>query len=151
MKKLELKIPPLIIALFFGIMAWSMPSPYTIYYGRVSTIISIFILLFGVIISLMGVLEFRKLKTTVNPMSPEDSNTLVVNGIFNISRNPMYVGFLSWIIALVVYLGNPLSMIFAVAFIFYMNIFQIVPEEVILERKFGESYLEYKESVRRWV
>jgi protein-S-isoprenylcysteine O-methyltransferase Ste14 len=84
-------------------------------------------------------------------MSPQESNSLVMKGIYTFTRNPMYLGFLLWLFSLGVLLRNPISLIAIVLFIIYMNIFQIIPEENILEEKFGKEYLKYKENVRRWL
>ena len=114
-------------------------------------IVSIILFSIGSIVSILGVWEFKKQKTTVNPMSPQESNSLVIKGIYTFTRNPMYLGFLLWLFSLGVLLRNPISLIAIVLFVIYMNIFQIIPEENILEEKFGKEYLKYKENVRRWL
>lgn len=151
MKWLELKIPPLLVALIFGFLIWVMQFQVEIDNTIVLYIVSIILFSIGSIVSILGVWEFRKQKTTVNPMSPQESNSLVMNGIYTFTRNPMYLGFLLWLFSLGVLLRNPISLIAIVLFVIYMNIFQIIPEENILEEKFGKEYLKYKENVRRWL
>lgn len=150
MKSLELKIPPLIITLIFAALIWVIPDPYKLRNNSIFIILSSFLFLIGSLISILGVLEFRKMKTTVNPMSPERSNNLVVRSIYKYTRNPMYLGFLLWLFSLGTLLRSPISILFIVVFIIYMNLFQIMPEENILEEKFGKEYLEYRKRVRRW-
>tara|TARA_Y100000768_G_scaffold385064_1_gene370347 strand:- start:3 stop:458 length:456 start_codon:yes stop_codon:yes gene_type:complete len=151
MKWLELKIPPLLAALIFGFLIWVMQFQVEIDNTIVLYIVSIILFSIGSIVSILGVWEFRKQKTTVNPMSPQESNSLVMKGIYTFTRNPMYLGFLLWLFSLGVLLRNPISLIAIVLFVIYMNIFQIIPEENILEEKFGKEYLKYKENVRRWL
>lgn len=150
MKWLELKIPPLLVALTFGFLIWVMPFQVKIDDTMVLYIVSIILFSTGSIVSILGVWEFRKQKTTVNPMSPQESNSLVVKGIYTFTRNPMYLGFLLWLLSFGVFSRNPISLIAIVLFVIYMNMFQIIPEENILEGKFGKEYLKYKENVRRW-
>ena len=151
MKSLELKIPPLIVTLVFGVITFFMPNLFIIKESTTFSLIAVLLLINGIIISILGVVEFKKSQTTVNPMTPEESSKLVMSGIYNKTRNPMYLGFLLWLISLVVYLKNPLGIFPIACFIFYMNYFQIIPEEEILLKTFGKEYSTYMRSVRRWI
>ena len=151
MKWLELKIPPLLVALIFGFLIWVMPNPYEISNSIVVYVCSGILFFIGSLVSILGVWEFKKQKTTVNPMSPQESNSLVIRGIYKFTKNPMYLGFLLWLLSLGVFVRNPFSLILSVGFVLYMNYFQIIPEERILADSFGEDYLKYKSSVRRWI
>ncbi|TAA45807.1 isoprenylcysteine carboxylmethyltransferase family protein [Corallincola spongiicola] len=102
-------------------------------------------------ICVAAVISFRRAKTTVDPRFPEQSNQLVVAGVFNYSRNPMYVGFVIALFAWVLILGNPWTLLWVVAYWLFMDRYQIRHEEQALEKKFGESYREYCQRVRRWV
>ena len=151
MKNLELKIPPLIITFVFGFLIYIMPNPYKLDPRWPIVALSITLLIGGLICSILGVLQFKRMKTTVNPMNPMDSNKLVVDRIYQYSRNPMYLGFLLWLLSLGLFSLNPLSVIIHILFIGYMNTFQIKPEERALEKRFGSDYLCYKRQVRRWL
>ncbi|NRA23032.1 MAG: hypothetical protein HRU08_00855, partial [Oleispira sp.] len=48
----------------------------------------------GLSIALAGVKEFSLHQTTVNPLEPNKSSTLVTSGIYQLTRNPMYLGML---------------------------------------------------------
>jgi protein-S-isoprenylcysteine O-methyltransferase Ste14 len=102
-------------------------------------------------IIVLGVASFKRAKTTINPMKPESSSSLVISGIYKLSRNPMYLGFLLVLVGWAVLLSNALAFVFVPAFIFYMNRFQIDPEEKALAGKFGQEFLDYKSRVRRWL
>ncbi len=105
----------------------------------------------GGVIALAGVQSFRKAKTTVNPMKFDSVSTLVDTGIYSYTRNPMYAGLLLLLIGWGYYLANAAALCIIPLFVLYMNSFQIRPEEMILEEKFGEAFLLYKRSVRRWM
>ena len=84
-------------------------------------------------------------------MTPEKSRTLVVEGVFRLTRNPMYLALFQLLLALAFALSNPASFVLACLFIPYMNRFQIVPEERAMEKLFGEQFGRYREEVRRWI
>lgn len=149
MKALELKIPPVIVVIIIGIVMWLLPKGVDFE----STLFKVgaFVLLgLGFLIVILAVMNFRKEETTVNPTSPEKSEKLVIQGVYKYSRNPMYLGFFLWLLALGLYLGS-LAILLTPFFVLYMNKFQIKPEERFLEDKFGETYLDYKMTVRRWI
>ena len=150
MKKLELKIPPLVIMLIFGLCIFLLSTidPFSFKNIKVA---SITLTILGAIISISSVIIFKNEKTTVDPMNPNKSNNLVVKGIYNYSRNPMYLSFYLWLLSFSIYCGSILAILFSPLFILYLNVFQIKPEERILLDKFGEIYLNYKNSVRRWI
>jgi protein-S-isoprenylcysteine O-methyltransferase Ste14 len=76
---------------------------------------------------------------------------LVVTGSYLFSRNPMYVsGLLTWL-GWTVYYGSPVVFI-ALVLLWAMFAFRVIPhEERQLEELFGEEYLKYKLTVRRWI
>ncbi|MBS0184498.1 MAG: isoprenylcysteine carboxylmethyltransferase family protein [Nitrospira sp.] len=105
----------------------------------------------GSTIVLAGVLTFRRMKTTVNPLTPEATTTMVTSGIYRFTRNPMYLGFLFILAGWAIDLSNLLAFAFLPLFVWYMNRFQILPEERALASKFSEPFTRYKRSVRRWL
>jgi protein-S-isoprenylcysteine O-methyltransferase Ste14 len=76
---------------------------------------------------------------------------LVVAGPYVFTRNPMYVsGLFTWL-GWVVYYGSP-AVLIALVLLWSMFAFRVIPnEERQLEELFGEEYLEYKRTVRRWI
>ena len=87
----------------------------------------------------------------MNPMKPDPTSSLVVSGIYRYTRNPMYLGFLLILLAWAVALSNALALVSLLAFVLYMNRFQIVPEERMLASRFAQDYAEYRARVRRWI
>jgi protein-S-isoprenylcysteine O-methyltransferase Ste14 len=105
----------------------------------------------GILFLLAGLYEFQKARTSFNPMKPDAASSVVTSGIYRVSRNPMYVGFLLVLTAWTTFLSHPLPFFFLPVFVLYMNRFQILPEERALSAKFGEEYDTYRQSVRRWL
>jgi protein-S-isoprenylcysteine O-methyltransferase Ste14 len=153
MKALELKVPPLPLALGFGVLMWAIDRwlPMQAERSLVRTVIALPTLGLAVGIIIAAIISFRKAKTTVDPMHPEAASAIVTAGIYRFTRNPMYLGFLFALIAWAVFLGNVVSALMAVLFVVYMNRFQIAPEERALRARFGTSYETYLRSVRRWI
>ena len=105
----------------------------------------------GLSISIAGMLAFRRAKTTVNPVKASLASSLVVQGVYRYTRNPMYVGLLLTLLAWAVFLANPLAVLWVVVYVLYITRFQIIPEERVLASLFGAEYEAYKGRVRRWV
>lgn len=105
----------------------------------------------GILFILAAGSTFRMVKTTVNPTKPDATSSLVVTGVYRLSRNPMYVGALIVLVGWAVFLSHPLPVLFLPTFVAYMNRFQIAPEERALSGKFGAEYETYKKAVRRWL
>ncbi len=93
--------------------------------------------------------SFNKHKTTIKPY--EEPTALVTDGLFRVSRNPMYLGAVLLLTGVAITLGSLSSFIVVPVFFFLMNEIFIKKEEKILEEKSGEAYLAYKKQVRRWL
>jgi protein-S-isoprenylcysteine O-methyltransferase Ste14 len=93
--------------------------------------------------------KFLKAKTGVVPFS--ESTTLITEGFYKYTRNPMYVGMNSFLLGLLIILNNPLNFIFLIVFFFIVRNMFVIKEEVQMEETFGEEYLIYKDKVRRWL
>ncbi|HHF3168291.1 TPA: isoprenylcysteine carboxylmethyltransferase family protein [Vibrio diabolicus] len=153
MRKLELKVPPvavflLVILLMYGLTVL-VPS-LNISVPFVEVVVGGLTLLSGYM-GIAGVHEFHKVKTTVNPVKPDTASSVVRTGVFSFSRNPMYMALLLLIIAIGLWWQHLSVVLCSVVFVSYMNRFQIKPEERVLERLFGEEYVDYKNHVRRWI
>ncbi|MCH8498453.1 MAG: isoprenylcysteine carboxylmethyltransferase family protein [Marinobacter sp.] len=105
----------------------------------------------GAMLAVLGVLEFRNARTTVDPRYPEQSAHLVVSGVYRYSRNPMYLGFLMILLGTALCLTNLTALMMLPVFVLYMNRFQIQPEERFMRQKFGQEYEAYAGRVRRWL
>ncbi|WP_129671574.1 isoprenylcysteine carboxylmethyltransferase family protein [Candidatus Chloroploca sp. Khr17] len=153
MRSLELKIPPVVVLAIFAvaaiILAKLTPIARVDFAGRY--LASFLIALLGVSVALAGVFEFRCAKTSVNPLKPNSASTVVSTGIFRYSRNPMYVGMALALLSIITLTGSIVALAMVPAFCVYMTNYQIKPEERMLQQTFGETYLKYMLSVRRWL
>jgi len=148
---LELKIPPVAIVIFVAFLMW-VGAVYVPGFDFQFPPIAVWVFgLLGVITCSLGVLEFKRAKTTVNPTRPQLSSSLVTSGIYKHTRNPMYLGFLLILVAWAAATANILSFLFLPAFVLYMNRFQIKPEERALVGIFGDEFTTYCSQVRRWI
>jgi protein-S-isoprenylcysteine O-methyltransferase Ste14 len=105
----------------------------------------------GVSIDLASVARFFQRGTTVSPVSPGKSTTLVTDGLYRFSRNPMYLGLALILTGFAVWMGNFGGFLIVPCFIWYVTRFQIVPEEEMLIEKFGLEYADYCSRVGRWL
>lgn len=153
MTTLQLKIPPAVVFVICVVFMWLIKGflpDYSMYVtGQKWVAYGCFTI--GVIVGLVGVAQFAQKSTTVNPHRPENTSSLVMGGIYAISRNPMYLALLICLLAIALYWGNIFSLLIIPVFILYMNEYQIKPEEEMMEQKFGQKYLDYKKEVRRWL
>lgn len=153
MRALENRIPPPIVTALFGLLMW-LAARYTLgldLANSVRLLLALLVLAIGVFCSVAGVLAFRQAQTTVNPLKPESASTLVHSGIYQYSRNPMYLGFALLLLAWACYLASPFALLGVLGFVLYMNRFQISPEERALATLFGSEYQAYQTQVRRWL
>ena len=151
MNGLELKVPPLVLVTIIAASMWGLSAlwpdtniPGSLWAGLVVCMV-------GAGIAGLGVLAFRQAHTTVDPRTPNATSELVISGIYQRSRNPMYLGFLLLLMGWAIYLGSLHAFILLPVFILYMNRFQIEPEERFMKEKFGDTYRAYQAKVRRWL
>ncbi|PJG84148.1 methyltransferase family protein [Caviibacterium pharyngocola] len=102
-------------------------------------------------IAAISLWQFHVVKTTVHPLQLEKTSVLVTNGIYRISRNPMYLSLLLLLISWCLYLGSLGGLLGVILFVFIINELHIKPEEKVLTEYFGNQYREYQRKVRRWV
>ena len=105
----------------------------------------------ALVIGIWAVVDFRRAKTTVNPLKPEAASTLVVRGLFRWTRNPMYLAMLLLLLGWACLLSNWAALAILPLFVIYMNRFQIGPEERALQARFGAEFDHYRKRVRRWL
>tara|TARA_B100000579_G_C22797990_1_gene838173 strand:- start:41 stop:487 length:447 start_codon:yes stop_codon:yes gene_type:complete len=145
------KIPPPIVTLFFGLCIYLSRSYFPEFSNSVLNLLSIISFVVGIFFFAAAVSSFKKQKTTVNPISIENASSLVVSGIFKYSRNPMYLG-MSFVLLGLAFKFNVIGgLLFTGIFMLFITIFQIKPEEVAMEKLFGQEWEDYTKNVRRWL
>ena len=103
----------------------------------------------GLILNLSADKAFHTVRTTVKPF--EESSSLVTNGVFRISRNPMYLGFVLILTGIAILLRtlSPYLVIFAFVAVIDMTFVRV--EERMLAEKFGASWKHYQSATKRWL
>ena len=148
---LDHKIPPPIVTLIFIGLIFGSTNYVAADIFPFQNLISLAILLIGLGFMFLGVREFKKLQTTVNPLNPEAATSLVTSGVFSVTRNPMYLGMSFILLATSIFSGAWLGLLLIIIFMWYITIFQILPEEKAMQDLFGETFEDYKARVRRWI
>ena len=148
---LNTKIPPPIIAILFAVMIFYFSDSFAYVDLPFKIYISLFFVLLGFFITFSSARNFKKKETTVNPIKPEEASQLVTDGFFKITRNPMYLGMLLFLLGLSIYNGLIVGLVFLPLFVGYITFFQIIPEESAMIEIFGEDYKAYMKKVRRWI
>jgi protein-S-isoprenylcysteine O-methyltransferase Ste14 len=153
MRALEHRIPPPVVAVLIAIAMWSVsalgPSLPLLPIIRHLAVAGLAVA--GFTFDLLGVIAFRRSKTTINPLQPAKASTLITAGVYKFTRNPMYVGLALILTAWAFHLSSLWPFLGPVLFVLYINRFQIAPEERLLGAKFGEEYAAYAARVRRWL
>lgn len=149
---LELRIHPPIILILCMALAYVLSHYFPVYtLPAIITQSYVYVSTAGVLIALLGIWQFKVAKTTIDPKRPDKVSNIVSSGIYRLTRNPMYLGMLIVLIAAVFKFADLSGSLAIILFISYITLFQIKPEERMIEKLFGEEYLAYKNQVRRWL
>lgn len=148
---METKIPPPIVTLVFGLSIYFSRGIFQVVEIKYSFYFGILLLVLGFVILISAVRLFRKDKTTVNPLSPEQATKLVTDGIFKYSRNPMYLGMALVLGSIAVFFNLIGGIILVALFCAYITKFQILPEERAMRDLFSDDFDKYTKVTRRWI
>jgi len=150
---MRLLIPPPVQGLIFAAIMWgaarAVPQLSADFAGQLYLAAGFAIA--GGVIEAVSAIAFFRAKTTVNPLKPANATRLVTGGLYQYSRNPMYLGLLLLLIGWAIWLGNLAAAPLPVLFIAAITWAQIMPEEAALREKFGDEYEAYCSRVRRWI
>lgn len=145
-------VPPPLWALLFlaatyllsmlpGLNGW--PVWATRPYGLIMILASLALLAWAM-------LQFRFADTQLLPNSPTN-NALVTNGIFGLTRNPMYLAMTVFALGGALWMGRPLMLLAPVLMFAVANWVFIPFEEAKMRRQFGDAFDAYTRRVRRWL
>jgi protein-S-isoprenylcysteine O-methyltransferase Ste14 len=158
-KRLKVLLTPVGIVVFFGMLllvifgslymdrALGFPKLLS---GWIGTLIGVVLLSLGLVIWAWCVVWFSKAKGTPVPFNPP--RELVTVGPYAWSRNPMLTGVFAFLFGIGLLLHS-VSMVFVWTPVFVIfNVLELkLVEEPELERRFGESYKEYKRRVPMFI
>ena len=107
------------------------------------------LILIGVAIVAAGIRNFSRAATPVPSNQPV--RALVTTGIHGWSRNPIYVGMFLLYAGIGLAARSPWVLILALPLAIALRYGVVAREEAYLERRFGDTYRDYKARVRRWL
>lgn len=100
-------------------------------------------------LAIWGVISFRRARTSLVPVRP--ATTLITDGPFRFTRNPLYLSLALLYLAITLWLGVFWPIVLLPALILLVQQIVILREEAYLESRFGEAYRAYRARVRRWL
>jgi protein-S-isoprenylcysteine O-methyltransferase Ste14 len=102
----------------------------------------------GIIMAAISAGMFKKAGTGIMPF--DEATTLVTGGFYRYTRNPMYVGMFLMLAGVAFLMGSIGAALPVLVFILIIHNNFVMGEERFLEASFGQQYLDYKSTVRRW-
>ena len=141
--------PPLLVVATIGpgyLIDWIKPLP--ILNGDFVWLSGTALIVAALLLALVSLFHFLELKTHVEPWHP--TTTIIKQGVYRFSRNPIYLAFCIATVGSGLVLNSWWVLMAVLPLILLLQKLVIKREEVYLERKFGEVYLDYKHQVRRW-
>lgn len=121
----------------------------SVFHLKFTKAVGILLLVISLFFLVASLRKFFLSKNTIILIKPASS--LQTNGIYNISRNPMYVALTFIYLGLTCLIGNWWNIILFPLLFLIIQEYVIKREEKYLERAFGTEYSDYKKSVSRWL
>lgn len=106
-------------------------------------------LVLGLTLNLAADRLLKQHHTTVKPF--EKSAAIVTGGVYQISRNPMYLGFVFILLGVAILMGSLSPFLVVPLFAVLIDPIFIRTEERMMHAAFGKDWLVYKAKVRRWI
>nr|HPN68070.1 isoprenylcysteine carboxylmethyltransferase family protein [Saprospiraceae bacterium] len=117
---------------------------------KINHIFGATLFLIGFIILTICIVDFAIVgRGTLSPADP--TKKLVHKGLYQYSRNPMYVGVIMILLGEVIFTQSIPLLIYILIIFTIFNIFIIFFEEPRLKKDFQEEYIHYCKKVRRWL
>ena len=144
--------PPLLYlgAILFGwLLDYLLPIPAIALSVDISRLLGVIFLLAGIAVNIGGVMQFRIQKENLIPWT--GSEKMIAEGIYKITRNPMYLGMTLIVVAIGLFFSSYAIVVLGLFAAIVIDRLVIAREEAYLEARFGQSYTDYKTQVRRWI
>lgn len=114
----------------------------------ISAIIAGSLILIGIAVFAAGVRSFSRAATPLPTNQP--ARALVTTGIYRWTRNPIYLGFFLVYGGIGIAVRSPWILILTLPLAITIRYGVVAREEAYLERRFGDTYRDYRARVRRW-
>lgn len=129
-------------ALAWGLPIWSFGTTLSTLLGQVLTVL-------GMALIIWSALWFHRKKTTIEPHHTPKS--LIVEGPYRLSRNPIYLGMAAILTGAVLYWGALSAVPLPMIFVYVIQTRFVEPEEIALFTAFEQDALDYISKTRRWL
>ena len=93
--------------------------------------------------------QFQQHKVAICPT--DETDYLITDGVYRLTRNPMYLGMIMMLFAIAAFIGTLPFYVAAISYFAIINWVFCLYEEEKLERAFGQDYRAYRSQVRRWI
>ena len=120
-----------------------------VFKGFIREVFAIIGVIAGVGLAVWAARLFAHAGTGVKPFTP--STTVVQTGPYQFTRNPMYLGMMIVLAGAFVLFGSLSPILVIAVFFWWIHHRFVLPEEDHMEHALGQAFLDYKESVRRWL
>lgn len=144
--------PPLVFlsALLGGVALRHFVAPAPAPLGRtLSVAAGGLVVVTGIALIVLARVWFTRTGQSPIPWKPTPS--LIFQGPYRVTRNPMYLGATTILLGLGLALDNLWICLFALVALGVVHFIAVLPEERYLREKFGESYTQYLARVRRYL
>jgi protein-S-isoprenylcysteine O-methyltransferase Ste14 len=141
--------PPRIAQLFVltaALLQWVTPLNQLHVYSN--QVLGIILGIGGFGVMVWGWWLFKRFDTAICPTAKTDH--LVTSGVYRVSRNPMYLGVVSMLLAVAIFIGTFPFYLATAAYFLVLNSVFCPYEENKLAEVLGDKYISYKNNVRRW-
>ena len=148
-----LLIPPPLYGAATLLVMWLLHKHFPIHCSAAAWPVTagIVVVICGLLLEVLAVQRFRRLKTTINPLHPDNTTALATDGIYSLSRNPMYLGMAIILTGAALMMRCLTPLVMPAVFCMIITVMQIIPEEKVLRQKFGDRFERYAENVGRWI
>lgn len=103
----------------------------------------------GMALALIAAVQLLLARTTLAPHAT--ARHLVIQGLYALSRNPIYLGYAFFLAGLCMIWQAPYMVLVVPVYLYWITLRFVAPEEHRLTQNFGASYLAYTEATRRWL
>lgn len=147
---MKVLIAMLFIAVFQFGFNWNYEYVLPIWYIESQALQVLGLVLLHISLAWIIYAQFEMGKSWRIGIDTENEAKLVTNEIFSISRNPIFLGMISSILAIFLIIPNIITFSVLLPSYFIIQV-QVRMEEEFLINQHGEVYKSYKQKVRRWL
>ena len=150
--KTDFFIPPFALFYFYVVFAsafdWPTIGRQELFHSGIIAWVGVVLCLAGLSLLLWSVVSFRQsFRVGIDADHPD---SLITDGIFAFSRNPIYVAFALILIGEFLILPNWITLVYVVAATWLFHR-QVLREEHYLRQHYGQAYVDYCHQVRRYL